>query len=185
MKHNISTLFEFIDTAEHNRNYAPATARGYRAALKLFENVSNEDERESVEVFKSRIEQIYRQVFAKNSKEFKAASLQVYKSRVLKIISDFEKYGVDPTKLANWTSAPVVRGPRKEGGKKQKKSTSSNADNTDDGQGGQGFSKQEGMQRSEMPIRPGINAVLVYPSDLTAKELEKIKNYLNLLPVQE
>ncbi len=113
MKHETNELFEFIDRAVRSRKYPVATAQGLKVALNLFVGVLNEEEKESMEVFKKNIEQIYSDVSTKHGSAYSAASLAAYKSRVLKVMSDYEKYGVDPTKMATWSPKIVKRGPRK------------------------------------------------------------------------
>lgn len=115
----IQDLYEFIDRAVKSRKYPDNTGMALKTALKLFEAVLNEDERNSIDVFSKNIEQIYQNVFSKN-KDFSASSLATYKSRVTKVLSDYEKYGVDPTKMAGWSPKIVIRS------KKQSMTTKSN-----------------------------------------------------------
>ncbi|OHA84094.1 MAG: hypothetical protein A2937_02770 [Candidatus Yonathbacteria bacterium RIFCSPLOWO2_01_FULL_47_33b] len=104
----IQDLYEFIDRAVKSRKYPDNTGMALKTALKLFEAVLNEEERNSIDVFSKNIEQIYQNVFSKN-KNFSASSLATYKSRVTKVLSDYEKYGVDPTKMANWSPKVISR----------------------------------------------------------------------------
>src|SRR3989338_7606501 len=104
----IQDLYEFIDRAVKSRKYPDNTGMALKTALKLFEAVLNEEERNSIDVFSKNIEQIYQNVFSKN-KNFSASSLATYKSRVTKVLSDYEKYGVDPTKMANWSPKVINR----------------------------------------------------------------------------
>lgn len=105
---NVKLIYEFIDHAIKSRKYPENTGSSLKTALKLFEVELNDDERNSIDLFINNIEQIYQNVFAKN-KNFSASSLAVYKSRVLKAINDYKKYGIDPTKMANWTPKVVTR----------------------------------------------------------------------------
>lgn len=116
---NFQNLYDFIDKAVKNRKYPANTALGLKAALKLFEAEINEDERASIDKFKENLNQIYHGVSTKN-KDITASSLATYKSRVAKIIRDYELYGVDPTKINNWSVKPIVT--------RQKKQTSSSPD---------------------------------------------------------
>ena len=59
--------------------------------------------------FKKNLNQIYQSVSSKNGKNISAGSLVTYKSRIIKIFNDFEKYGIDPTKMANWNPKVVIR----------------------------------------------------------------------------
>lgn len=102
------TLYDFLNKAVKSRKYAESNASGLRVALKLFEAELNEEELNSLDVFKKNIEQIYQNVFSKN-KNFSAGSLATYKSRVLKVVNDYEKYGQDATKMANWFPKIITR----------------------------------------------------------------------------
>ena len=121
-------LYDFIDRAIKSRKYPDNTGMALKTSLKLFETELNEEERSSVDEFRKNIEQIYQNVFLKN-KNFSAGSLATYKSRVLKVLSDYEKYGVDPTKMSNWSPKVVIRS------KKQQKTP---VFQEESGQGGSG-----------------------------------------------
>lgn len=108
---SFQTLSTFIDTAVRSRKYPEATGIALKVALKLFENELNEEERGSLEVFKSHFEQIYRSVCQKNSTRFNMGTLATYRSRITRVLQDYDKYGVDPTKMANWN--PKIRVVRK------------------------------------------------------------------------
>ncbi|MFA6524186.1 MAG: site-specific integrase [Candidatus Paceibacterota bacterium] len=94
-------LYSFIDRAIKNRNYAENTGISLKTALRLFEKELNEEEINSIDKFNKNIEQIYHSVCSKN-KNFSASSLATYKSRILKVLTDYKKYGIDPTKMSNW-----------------------------------------------------------------------------------
>lgn len=100
-------LYDFIDRAIKSRKYPENTGMSLKAALKLFDKELNDEEHASVDEFRKNINQIYQNVFTK-SKDFTAASLATYKSRVIKVLNDYERYGVDPTKMANWSPKIVV-----------------------------------------------------------------------------
>jgi hypothetical protein len=109
-----NVLTEFVDKAVRNRKYPVGTAHGLKAALKLFELELHEDERGSLDKFKQNIDQIYKVVISKNGKTFTVASLATYKSRVLKVISDYDKYGQDPAKMVSWSPKVIARARRSE-----------------------------------------------------------------------
>lgn len=109
----INDLYDFIERAIKSRKYPENTGLSLKSALKLFERELNEDEKNSLDQFKRNIEQIYQTVFSKN-KEYSADSLAVYKSRVLKAINDYEKYGTDPNKMANWIPKIIIRTKRQQ-----------------------------------------------------------------------
>jgi hypothetical protein len=172
--HNIAYLYEFIDRAVRNRNYPQNTALGLKAALKRFEAEANEEERSSVEKFKDHLEQIYREVVLKN-KDFNAESLRVYKSRVTRVINDFERYGIDPTKMANWTVKVPVRD-------KTISSRKSKEKMIEDRSGDE--PELTGTHRIEHPLSYG-KVVISLPKETTQKDIEKIKKLLDLVEVKE
>jgi hypothetical protein len=108
MTASIKDLYDFIDTALRNRKYPPNTAQGYKAALRVFDAELNAEEKASVEKTLSNIDQISNLIFSKN--KISAGSLATYKSRLIKVVNDYEKYGTDATKMANWN--PKVIAPR-------------------------------------------------------------------------
>lgn len=162
-------LYEFIDRAVKSRKYPENTASGLRAALKLFETALNDDELSSLEVFKQNLEQIYGSVSSKNGKNFSASSLAVYKSRVSKVINDFEKYGIDPTKMASWSPKVVTRSPKNV--TKVKKSSQDEVLQPDSSEVISGVE----MVKVYVPLRPGIKSICDIPVDITKEDLEKIK----------
>jgi len=103
----MDTLWDFIKSAERSRKYPPNTALGLRNALKLFETELNEEEAQSLDVFKDHLEQIYRGVFEKNKNRMSVGSIETYKTRVKRVLSDYGKYGLEPSKFASWS--PTVK----------------------------------------------------------------------------
>ncbi len=101
-------LYDFVDKAIKSRKYPENTGISLKTALKLFEGESNEQELNSVDEFRKNLDQIYQSVFTKN-KKLSAGALATYKSRVLKVLNDYEKYGVDATKMANWSPKIIIR----------------------------------------------------------------------------
>jgi hypothetical protein len=112
MEKNMSVLYAFIESAVKSRKYPESTANGLRAALKLFDAELSAEERGSISLFMERFDQIYASVCSKNQLKFSAASLATYKSRVIKVMTDYQKYGVDPTKMASWSPKVVSRAKR-------------------------------------------------------------------------
>ena len=77
MAKNIPALYDFIERAVKSRKYPENTAQGLKAALKLFDAVLNDEERQSLDTFKQNLEQIYHSVSSKNGKDFNASTLCV------------------------------------------------------------------------------------------------------------
>ena len=170
----VKLLLEFIDTAEKNRKYPSGTALGRRAAIRLFESELNDEERESLDTFKAHFDQIYQNVVNKNKSKMRVESLVTYKNRVNALINDYEKYGVDPVKMANW-NRPL----RKTSGKSQHndKNVEPKSELTPDIE----KYKEIDMSRFELPLRQGVKAIILVPSDITRSEVEKIRKYIDFL----
>jgi ribosomal protein S20 len=100
-------LYNFIDRAVKSRKYPENTGIALKTGLKLFEKELNEEEKASIDEFKKNLNQISNSIFSKG--KFNAASLATYKSRIIKVINDYEKYGKDATKMANWSPKVIVR----------------------------------------------------------------------------
>lgn len=170
-----SQLTDFIDRAVNNRNYAPNTAFGLKAALKLYQKELNEEELSSLDKIKSRIEQITNIVAGKN-KQMSAPSMKVYQTRVLKVINDFQTYGNDVNKMAGWSPSRAVR---------SKKATHSGPTPSKSGILSSGQEMEQpisaglGMQRFEKTLRPGVKAIVIIPDDITKAESDKIKATLD------
>ena len=99
---SVKELKEFIDYAEKNRKYASETAKGRRAALKLFEDELNDDEKSSIDLVEERFDRIYQSVFQKNKQNITTSSLETYKGRVRSLIREFKKFGSDPAAFNAW-----------------------------------------------------------------------------------
>ena len=113
MANTTKDLHSFIDRATRSRKYPENTASGLRAALRLFEGFVNEEEKDSLDVFKKNLDHIYQAVVLKKGNDFSAASLEVYKSRIQKVLRDFNDYGIDPVRMASWSPKAVVRSIKK------------------------------------------------------------------------
>lgn len=169
-----SELSNFVNIAVRNRKYAEATGHGLKAALNLFDKELKEEERESLDVFKSRFDAIYRSVFSGNTGKFTASSLEVYKRRVKKVLSDYEKYGIDPTKMANWNPKTVVR-PKQAALSKKIAALAPETEESSQSH----FSA--GNKRVELPLRADAKVVVLLPKDVTSADIEKIKTLLDLV----
>jgi len=173
MTQGIQGLYDFIERATKSRKYPENTAQGLKAALKLFDAVLNEEERKSLDTFKNNIEQIYHSVSSKNGKNFNASTLAVYKSRISKLLSDYGKYGVDPTKMASWAPKVINRSPRKQRPATSTESMSEIKDLLP--------ITALGMHKIELALRPGVKSVIIVPTDMTDTEGAIIKGVLESL----
>ena len=162
---------DFIDAAEKSRKYPSNTASARRSAIRLFEPELNDQEKESLETMKKNFDHVYQNVFSKNKSSMTAESLQTYKNRFLRVIKDYEKYGLNPTKMASW-NRPVRKMSAnrvvKNGNELSLHSGSSDQDETE-------------MSRFELPLRQNVKAIILVPSDITKSEVEKVRKYIEFL----
>jgi hypothetical protein len=177
---NFQDLIDFVDIAVKSRKYPENTAYALKAALNLFETELNDEERQSLDIFRKNFEQINTIVFNKNNKKFSANSLNTYKYRVMKVLSDYETYGINPTKMASWTPKVITRG-RKEISRKSEKSSSISTENHSE------ISTTItpiNMHRIELALRTDTKAILVVPKDITEMEASTLKAILDSLTVK-
>ena len=177
---DFKSLYSFIDSAVRSRKYAQNTAYGLKAAIKLFEVELKHEEKESLELFETHLEQIYRDVCTKNSQKFTASTLEVYKSRVKKTLSDYKNYGVDPTKMAGWSPRIVTRTPRKT--KVEKPVPDRGADINIEDEGSTDLSQ---MHKIELSLRPDTKFTIIVPRDIKAVEATTVKAVLDSLVKHE
>ena len=170
MSTTLKTLTDFLDAAEKNRKYPANTIYGIKAALKLFDNELTQEEGESFDTFKLHIDQIYQSVFSKNKSKISAASLETYKRRIYGLVSDYEKYGIDPTKMTLWEKPIRNRQLKSKAVEKNEtpKAVSSNI---------QGASEVS-INRVEITFNPGRKAIILVPFDITDKEAERIEGLI-------
>ncbi len=170
-------LYEFIDIAEKNRKYASNTAFGLKAALRLFEQQLKAEEKINLSMLKERIEQIYQSVYAANKSKMTASTLETYKKRIIKILADFEKFGNDPNKLANWNPPTRIR--KNNTLQKQQSSEIQVVEGEiQDNQRENGNSSSL-KNKIELIFSENRTAVLFLPPDLNEVEAEKIKKYID------
>ena len=172
----IKDLYEFIHTALRNRKYPPNTAQGYKAALRVFEAELNDEEKASVQKTRENIDQINNLIFSKN--KISAGSLATYKSRLVKVVADYEKYGTDATKMANWSPkviAPRVK--RVKNGLNNSSPTSIQSEPDVD----TGVAVSTNMHKIELALRPDAKFILVVPRDLKTTEVTTLQAILTSL----
>lgn len=174
---DISKLYEFIDVALKNRKYSANTAQGIRTALKLFDEVLNDDEKSSIDKFAENLDTIFMDVSEKNKTKFSAGSLATYKARVQKVLNEYNAYGTDTTKLNSWN-------PRRRTTKSTKitpKKTPQSSVNSEieeiatQGQVGKKY------HRINLSLRDDAEFSLTVPRDLTSAESNIIKSILDSL----
>lgn len=98
---NFISLYDFIDFARANKKYPENTANNLKSALKIFEKELNPEELKSIDMVKDSIGEIFRSLVIAH-KDKSIVSLNTYKARLLKVIKDYKKYGVEPSKIQSW-----------------------------------------------------------------------------------
>jgi hypothetical protein len=173
----IEDLKNFIVRAEKSRKYAPNSADGMKVALAYFERELNDEEKDSLEKFETNFNAIYTSVIRNNQDKLSASSLEIYKRRVLTVIKDYKEYDADPAKFVNWN--PIRRTPTK------RKDADKKAPSSEEREAGRLDSPlsitTEGLSRSEIPLRPGVKAIIFTPDDLNPGDVEKINLYVQYL----
>jgi len=172
----IKDLYDFIDTALRNRKYPPNTAQGYKAALRVFDAELNDEEKGSVQKTIDNIDQISNLIFGKN--KISAGSLATYKSRLIKVVADYNKYGTDATKMANWS--PKVIAPRAKRIRNDSSNTASSSSQLDENIE-VGSVVPSNMHKIELALRPDVKFTLIVPRDLRATEVTTLQAILTSL----
>ncbi|KKP80539.1 MAG: hypothetical protein UR81_C0024G0009 [Candidatus Levybacteria bacterium GW2011_GWB1_35_5] len=168
----IKNLMDFIDAAEKSRKYPGNTASARRSAVRLFEHELNEQEKASLDTLKKNLDQIYTNVFNKNKSNMTVASLETYKNRFIALVKEYEKYGINPTMMANW-NRPIRKISTKDD--KTKNNVPENMEVRESEY------KEIEMSRFELPLRPGIKAIILVPSNITRDEVNKVRKYIDFL----
>jgi len=169
-----SDLYEFIDFAKGNRKYPENTANGLKSSLKIFEKELNLDELNSVNLVEDNIEEIFINVVAKN-KDKNIGSLNTYKARLLKVINDYQRYGINPSKIQGWDIKPHSFAKSKT----FKKDTQDKE--PDKPQISLSDHINTPVHKIELSLRDNFKTVILIPRDINAKEAKMIKSILDSL----
>ena len=174
----IAIFNDFVNAAERSRKYPRNTAIGYRAALRLYEQVLKDEEKESIDTFKERLEDISSEVYHNNISQMTAGSIATYKSRVFRVLGDYEKYGREPAKMANWKPIKRTRGDRKS----QDDPKSANERPAQSPELRASKSKL-GMVSWELPSRndPESKSFIITPRNLHPQDAQDMIDYLGYL----
>lgn len=167
-------LYNFLEFAKNNRKYPTSTANNLKSSLKIFEQVLNEDELNSLNLIEDSIEEIFVNV-VNNNKQKSIESLNTYKARFLKVLNDYKRYGENPSKIKSWETKPRNFTPllnrKDKQDKKQDKPLSSLSTlvNTP---------VENNSHRLEICLNSSKKATLIIPKDIDKKDVEIIKNIL-------
>jgi len=167
-------LYNFIDLAKGNRKYPQNTANGLKSALKIFEAHLNIDELNSIDVIEDNIEEIFINAVAKN-KDKNIGSMNTYKARLLKVIKDYQKYGINPSKMQGWITKTrnVVSVRRAKEDNKDRKQDNYQTDVSID--------TNTPVHKIELDFGPGRKSSISVPSNMNPKEAETIKGIIDSL----
>jgi len=171
-------LYDFIDFARSNRKYPENTANGLKSALKIFEKELNIDELNSVGLIEDNIDEIFVNTVT-NNKDKGIGSLNTYKARFLKVIHDYQRYGIDPSKIQGWSTKlhkTISAKPIKKDipDKSQDKVQTALSDRTN-----------TPVHKIELSLRDDVKSIITIPKDISAKELKMIKTILDSLITEE
>lgn len=198
----VKELQEFIDYAEKNRKYAAETAKGRRAALRLFEPELNDDEQQSVDLILDRFDKIYQAVHTKNKLKITASSLETYKSRLLSLLKEYKKYGIDPNAFNAWDMTrkhEPKRVTKADGAKKKSSDRILEAEVVDGSVGSflNALDVQRVIENSshttfanepnriEFFMRPDFKVSLALPSDMNTREANRLKQMIDGMIVDD
>lgn len=163
----IDTLLEFIKRAERDRKYPSNTAVAFKRPFLLVASELTDEEKNSLETFESRIDQILNSVYTRGNSNLSASSLEEYKRRIRKVISNYREYGIDPSKMASWNRVSKIR---KIKGKPINQDSSSVVP----------MSSADNLTRFELPLSFG-KAIIFTPQTLRKSDVNKIKAYVKFL----
>ena len=170
-------LYDFIDLAKNNRKYPASTANNLKSALKIFEKELNLDELNSIGLIEDNVEEIFINTVS-NNKTKNIGSLNTYKARLLKVIKDYQRYGIDPSKMQGWdnkqhkTNRHVVN-KKDNSDKAQDKPHIRLSDVTD--------TPVENTHKMELVLKSGARATLFIPANISQVEIKTLKSILDSL----
>jgi hypothetical protein len=104
-----------------------------------------------------------------------ATSLSTYRKRLITLIDDYEKYGVDPSKMSSWNR--VIRIRRSGASVKANGDLNEKENIVDD----KAIPEGPTMNKFELSLRPNVKAIILTPSDITKEEVIKVKKYIEYL----
>lgn len=163
----IDTLTEFINRAERDRKYPSNTAVAFKTPLLLIASELTDEEKNSLETFESRIDQIFNSVYTRGNSNLSASSLEEYKRRIRRVISDYKAYGIDPSKMASWNRVSKIRKIKDKSNNQDKSSAIP-------------LSSSDNLTRFELPLTSG-KAIIFTPPSLKKSDVNKIKAYVKFL----
>lgn len=184
-------LQDFVDKAVRNYKYPKSTGANLRSSLKIVEEVLQEDESQSLDVLKQRLDDVINRVDVKYPNRYTADTLMVYKSRVLKVIKDYEQYGQDAKSMAGWATRQKKQSPSSKPSissqsVRPKQSSVIEAEeifrNVASNQPllipSSNARQGAKMENIDLPLQGDRGVTIYYPADLKVQEAEKIANIL-------
>jgi len=173
-------LYDFIDFAQGNRKYPVNTANGLKSALKVFEKELNLDELNSIGLIEDNIDEIFINTVT-NNKDKNIGSLNTYKARLLKVINDYQRYGIDPSKMQSWsvshknTNHKLAKKDIPD--KKKDYAQISLSDHTN--------TPVDNVHKIELALRPNFKSLILIPRDISISEAKTIKTIIDSLTIDK
>jgi hypothetical protein len=178
----LDDLYNFIDFAKGNRKYPENTANGLKSALKIFEKDLNIDELNSVDLIEENIEEIFIGVVNRN-KDKSIGSLNTYKARVLKVINDYQRYGINPSKIQGWTVKPQKIPNQTKNLPALLRKALQAGDNPDKNEDSTQIASSEHINtpvhKIEVCLKDNLKATIIIPKNINIKEAEMIKKIID------
>lgn len=171
---NIDSLYEFIDRAQKNRKYLPNVATNFKTPLRLIEKELSDEEKGSINLLKTHLDEIINVIYSKPNNILSAASLGIYKRRILQLIDDYNNYGKDPNKMASWSRPIQTRKPSSKNKIEKIISGISNKNHTHDP------SRSEDSERYEAFLKEG-KLIIFTPKVMSKEDIETIEAYVTFL----
>jgi hypothetical protein len=168
---NFISLYDFIDFAKANKKYPESTANNLKSALKIFEKELNAEELLSINMVEDSIGEIFRGLVIAH-KDKSIVSLNTYKARLLKVIKDYKKYGVEPSKIQSWVAKTRISTPlliKKDKTDKKNINLSNHI-----------YAPVDNFHKIDLSLDCGKAQILV-PRVISAKETKIIKDILDSL----
>lgn len=176
MTNTIEKLMSFIKAAQTSRKYLPNVASNHRTPLKLIDPELNADEGESIDTFKNNLDQIFAVFYSKNQSRYSASSIEIYKRRVRTLLSDFENYGGDTSKMTAWNREIITRKKTKKEPEGNKHEVASNQIEDDTARSG------ESVSRFEMPLsNSNGKIIIIIPAASSFADIQIVEDYVRFI----
>lgn len=181
MSSAIESLENFITRAERDRKYALNTAAGMRAALNMFAAAMNEEERESLDVMRERLDQIYNEVFRQKNNKMSSGSLKTYYNRVRKVLNDHDNYNHDPEKYNKWLPPRRSHAPKPNQSKGLRSKDGTRLSTKTEASSSTPMASASTSERFEIIFENGHRALLILPARRSKADVQRLTGLMAYL----